>query len=244
MTKTELLYEGKAKKIYATEDPEVILAVYKDQATALNGKKKVNVAHKGTLNNQITSHLFNYLKANGVASHFIKQVSATEQLLHKVKMIPLEVVLRNLASGHFETKFAVPHLMQFNRPIVEFYYKSDALDDPFINDAQILALEIATEAQIEALKTKALLVNQVLKQLFDQLGITLVDFKLEFGLTSSGEILLADELSPDNMRLLDKKTQQSLDKDIFRKGLGDMIPAYQEVLHRIEDKEQNANVLS
>lgn len=237
MNKKELLYTGKAKKMYATDDPEVVLAEYIDQATALNGAKKVQIAHKGALNNQITSHIFNYLKAQGIESHFIEQLSETEELLKKVQIIPLEVVVRNLASGHFETKFNVPHLMTFEKPIVEFYYKSDALDDPFINDAQIIALKIATAAQIAELKQKALAVNEALKPFFLDLNLTLVDFKLEFGLDAQQNILLADEISPDTARLVDRTTQASLDKDIFRKGLGDLIPAYETVLKRIQEKE-------
>lgn len=241
MNKKTLLYEGKAKKMYATEDPKMVIAEYIDQATALNGKKKVEVQHKGALNNQITSHIFQYLKTQGIESHFIEQLSDTEQLLKKVQIIPLEVVVRNLASGHFETKFDVPHLMRFDQPIVEFYFKSDALDDPFINDAQVTGLKIATADQIELLKQKALQVNQVLIQFFAELNLTLVDFKLEFGLDEAGNILLADEISPDTARLIDQTTHRSLDKDIFRKGLGDLIPAYEEVLRRIQDKE-NADV--
>lgn len=237
MKKTELLYAGKAKNMYATDEPNVVWAEYIDQATALNGKKKVAIDHKGALNNQITSHIFNYLAKQGIPSSFIKQLSKTEQALKKVQIIPLEVVIRNLASGHFETKFAVKHLMKFEQPIVEFYYKSDALDDPFINDAQVIALKIATPEQIAELKQKALQVNQALIEFFNKLEITLVDFKLEFGFDENHQILLADEISPDTARLIDQKTQQSLDKDIFRKGLGDLIPAYETVLQRIEDKE-------
>ncbi|MFD1672023.1 phosphoribosylaminoimidazolesuccinocarboxamide synthase [Agrilactobacillus yilanensis] len=241
MNKRGLLYEGKAKKMYATDDPNLVLAEYIDQATALNGKKKVEIDHKGALNNQITSHIFGYLKTQGIASHFVDQISETEQLLKKVKIIPLEVVVRNLASGHFETKFDVPHLMRFEAPIVEFYYKSDALDDPFINDAQIIALKIASAEQIAELKAKALQVNEALIPFFKALKLTLVDFKLEFGLDENNQILLADEISPDTARLVDQTTHMSLDKDIFRKGLGDLIPAYEEVLKRIQDKE-NADV--
>ncbi|KRM33344.1 phosphoribosylaminoimidazole-succinocarboxamide synthase [Agrilactobacillus composti DSM 18527 = JCM 14202] len=243
MKKAALLYEGKAKKMYATDDEQVVWAEYIDQATALNGAKKVAIAHKGTLNNQISGHIFNYLKTQGIESAFIQQMSETEQIMKKVQIIPLETVVRNLASGHFETKFNVAHLMKFKQPIVEFYYKSDALDDPFINDAQIVALDIATPAQIAELKQKALTVNTALKQFFADIDITLVDFKLEFGLDFEGNILLADEISPDTARLIDQKTGKSLDKDVFRKGLGDLRPGYEEVLKRIEDKERAINVL-
>jgi len=235
--KGDLLYTGKAKEMYATNDPEVLWVQYLDQATALNGKRKVVVDQKGRLNNRISSLIFKDLAKHGIPNHFIDQPSDYVQLVKRVKMIPLETVVRNAASGSFERKFAVEHLTKFTTPVLEFFYKSDALDDPFINDSQVAALNVASAEVVAEMKRQALLVNTRLQAIFAEMGVQLVDFKIEFGLTASGEVLLADEISPDSCRLVDEKTQKSLDKDVFRKNLGDLTTVYQEVLQRLATVE-------
>lgn len=235
--KGELLYTGKAKEMYATNDSEVLWVQYLDQATALNGKRKVVVDQKGLLNNRISSLIFKDLAQHGIPNHFIDQPSAYVQLVRRVKMIPLETVVRNAASGSFERKFAVAHLTKFATPVLEFFYKSDALDDPFINDSQVAALNVASADVVAEMKRQALLVNTRLQEIFAEMGVQLVDFKIEFGLTATGQVLLADEISPDSCRLVDEKTQKSLDKDVFRKNLGDLTTVYQEVLQRLATVE-------
>ena len=235
--KGALLYTGKAKEMYATNDPEILWVEYLDQATAFNGKKKVAIDQKGLLNNRIASLIFKDLAQHGIPNHFIKQLSEHVQLVRRVQMIPLETVVRNAASGSFERKFAVPHLTTFEVPVLEFFYKSDALDDPFINDSQIAALNVASAATLAEMKRQALLVNTRLQAIFAAMGIQLVDFKIEFGLTAAGHVLLADEISPDSCRLVDQKTHKSLDKDVFRKNLGDLTTVYQEVLQRLATVE-------
>jgi len=235
--KGELLYTGKAKEMYATNDPEVLWVQYLDQATALNGKRKVAIDQKGLLNNRISSLIFKDLAQHGIPNHFIDQPSAYVQLVRRVKMIPLETVVRNAASGSFERKFAVAHLTKFETPVLEFFYKSDALDDPFINDSQVAALKVVSDQVVAEMKRQALLVNTRLQAIFAEMGVQLVDFKIEFGLTTTGQVLLADEISPDSCRLVDEKTQKSLDKDVFRKNLGDLTTVYQEVLARLATVE-------
>lgn len=235
MEKLELLYEGKAKKLYSTDEEDVILAEYMDQATALNGLKKDAISGKGAMNNQITSLIFDKLAENGVPSHFIRKISETEQLIQKVKIIPLEVVVRNVAAGSFSKRFDIKEGTPLSFPIVEFYYKEDRLDDPFINDQHVLVLDIATQEEIDQIKALALKVNEVLKAWFLTLDIQLIDFKIEVGRTKEGKIILADEISPDTCRLWDVHTNDHLDKDIYRRDLGDLVPVYQEVLRRIEN---------
>lgn len=235
MEKLELLYEGKAKKLYSTDEEDVILAEYMDQATALNGLKKDAISGKGAMNNQITSLIFDKLAENGVPSHFIRKISETEQLIQKVKIIPLEVVVRNVAAGSFSKHLDIKEGTPLSFPIVEFYYKEDRLDDPFINDQHVLVLDIATQEEIDQIKALALKVNEVLKAWFLTLDIQLIDFKIEVGRTKEGKILLADEISPDTCRLWDVHTNDHLDKDIYRRDLGDLVPVYQEVLRRIEN---------
>ena len=235
MEKLELLYEGKAKKLYSTDEEDVILAEYMDQATALNGLKKDAISGKGAMNNQITSLIFDKLAENGVPSHFIRKISETEQLIQKVNIIPLEVVVRNVAAGSFSKRLDIKEGTPRSFPIVEFYYKEDRLDDPFINDQHVLVLDIATQEEIDQIKALALKVNEVLKAWFLTLDIQLIDFKIEVGRTKEGKILLADEISPDTCRLWDVHTNDHLDKDIYRRDLGDLVPVYQEVLRRIEN---------
>lgn len=236
--KGNLLYTGKAKEMYTTNDPDVLWVEYLDQATALNGKRKVAIDEKGLLNNRISSLIFKDLARHGIANHFIEQLSDHVQIVRRVKMIPLETVVRNAASGSFERKFAVPHLTKFAEPVLEFFYKSDALDDPFINDSQVAALKVADAATVAEMKRQALLVNQRLQAIFAAMNVQLVDFKIEFGLTSDGKVLLADEISPDSCRLVDETTHKSLDKDVFRKNLGDLTTVYQEVLQRLATVEE------
>ncbi|HEL1641049.1 TPA: phosphoribosylaminoimidazolesuccinocarboxamide synthase [Streptococcus suis] len=232
--KTDLLYSGKAKDIYATADSDQIVAVYKDQATAFNGGKKEQITGKGRLNNLISSLIFEKLNEAGVKTHFIKRLSDTEQLNKKVEIIPLEVVLRNVTAGSFSKRFGVEEGIALSTPIVEFYYKKDELDDPFINDEHIAFLELASQDQIDYIKEETRRINSFLKDLFAQIGLTLVDFKLEFGVDSSGQILLADEFSPDNCRLWDADGNH-LDKDVFRRGLGELTEVYEVVLAKLQE---------
>ena len=234
--KGTLIYEGKAKQLFQTDDPAIIWVEYLNQATALNGAKKDQISGKGELNNQIPGLIFDFLKSKGITNHYIKQLSETEQLIQNVEIIPLEVVVRNIAAGSFSKRLAIPEGTPLKSPIVEFYYKNDELDDPMVIDAHILTLELATAEELTQLRQKALAVGEALTELFDSIDITLVDFKLEFGRQKDGSILLADEVSPDTCRLWDKQTNEHLDKDIYRRDLGDIIPVYQEVLNRLEKR--------
>lgn len=227
------IYTGKAKDIYETEDENVIRSVYKDQATMLNGARKETIAGKGVLNNQISSLIFEKLNAAGVATHFIEQISDTEQLNKKVAIIPLEVVLRNVAAGSFSKRFGVEEGLILEKPIVEFYYKKDELDDPFVNDEHVQFLKIATEEEIAYLKSETRRINELLKDWFYQIGLQLIDFKLEFGLDKDGKIILADEISPDNCRLWDSDGNH-MDKDVFRRNLGSLTDVYQVVLDKLK----------
>lgn len=235
MEKAELLYEGKAKKMFATEDKQVIWVEYLDQATALNGVMKDQIQGKGELNNQITSRIFQYLTKKGIDNHFIGVLSKTEQLVKKVEVIPLEVVVRNFAAGSFSKRLAVPEGTLLPEPIIEFYYKDDSLDDPFINEAHIAFLELATPAEIQEIKLIALQVNEALQELFAGIGLQLIDFKLEFGRLADGKILLADEISPDTCRLWDSDSHEHMDKDVYRRKIGNLVPVYQEVLTRLNN---------
>lgn len=234
--KGKLLYEGKAKQLFRTNESEVIWVEYLNQATALNGAKKDQIKGKGELNNRITSLIFDYLKSKKIKNHFIKRLSANEQLIQAVEIIPLEVVVRNVAAGSFSKRLAIPEGTSLSLPIVEFYYKKDELDDPMVIDDHILFLQIASTEEIAQLRQLALEVNHALIELFDSIDIQLIDFKLEFGRQKEGSLLLADEVSPDTCRLWDKKTNEHLDKDIYRRDLGDIVPVYQEVLNRLEKR--------
>ncbi|MFS9438755.1 phosphoribosylaminoimidazolesuccinocarboxamide synthase [Streptococcus sobrinus] len=231
--KKELIYTGKAKDIYTTEDENEIVSVYKDQATMLNGARKETIKGKGVLNNQISSLIFEKLNAAGVATHFLKQLSQTEQLNKKVKIIPLEVVLRNYTAGSFAKRFGLEEGIKFETPIVEFYYKSDELDDPFINDEHVKFLDIADDQQIAFLKEETRRINGLLSDWFSQIGLKLIDFKLEFGFDKDGKIILADEFSPDNCRLWDKEGHH-MDKDVFRRDLGNLTDVYEVVLEKLQ----------
>lgn len=233
MEKGALLYEGKAKRIYGTNDDQVVWVEYKDSATAFNGVKKEEITGKGRLNNEITSLIFAKLKEKGLSSHFIKRISETEQLVQKVTIIPLETVVRNTAAGSFSKRLGVEEGTPLARPIVEFYYKDDDLGDPLLTDDHVDILGLASKEEREALKEKALKVNEVLSELFAEVGVKLIDFKLEFGKDAEGNILLADEISPDTCRLWDQKTNAKLDKDVFRRDLGNLTDVYEIILAKL-----------
>lgn len=237
MQKLDKLYEGKAKKLYATDDPDVLWVEYMNQATAGNGAKKAQIEGKGELNNQITSVIFDLLKARGIDSHFVKRISDTEQLVRKMDMYPLEIIMRNTAAGSFAKRYGVEEGTALDKPILEFCVKSDELGDPFINDDGIVALGIASEEELDEISRQARAVNDALKDIFSKIDVQLVDFKIEEGKTGDGRILLADEITPDTCRLWDPKDGsgqiEHLDKDLFRRDLGNIIPAYEEIYDRL-----------
>lgn len=237
MEKLEKLYEGKAKKLYATDDPDVLWVEYMNQATAGNGEKKAQIEGKGSLNNRITSVIFDLLKARGVDSHFVRRISETEQLVKKMDMYPLEIIMRNTAAGSFAKRYGVEEGTELKKPILEFCLKSDALGDPFINEDGIVALGLADEDEIAEISRQARAVNAALLDIFAKIDVKLVDFKIEEGKTSDGAILLADEITPDTCRLWDQKDYsgkiEHLDKDLFRRDLGNIIPAYEEIYDRL-----------
>ena len=236
MNKGQLLYEGKAKRLYATEDSNILFVEYKDSATAFNGEKKEEIAGKGVLNNRITTLIFEKLKSNGIASHFVKRISDHEQLVRKVEIIPIELVVRNIAAGSLANRLGLEEGMPLKRPIVEYYYKNDDLGDPHISTEHIDVLGIATPEEVQALYDGGLRVNEVLRPMFAEIGVELIDFKLEFGRDAEGNVLLADEISPDTCRLWDAKTKQKLDKDVFRRNLGSLTEVYEIILTRLGGK--------
>ena len=232
----ELLYEGKAKKLFITEDPQILRVEYKDDATAFNGKKFDRLRDKGRLNNAITVFFFEHLETKDIPSHFVRKISETEQLVRRVKIIPLEVVVRNVAAGSLSKRIGWEEGKELPHPIVEFYYKDDDLGDRLLAEEHIRLLELASEAQIEELKKRGLAVNEALKSLMLSKGIRLIDFKLEFGLDQKGEILLADEISPDTCRFWDIESGKILDKDRFRRDLGGVTEAYLEIHQRLTEE--------
>ena len=232
----ELLYEGKAKKLFITEDPQILRVEYKDDATAFNGKKFDRLRDKGRLNNAITIFFFEHLETKDIPSHFVRKISETEQLVRRVKIIPLEVVVRNVAAGSLSKRIGWEDGKELPHPIVEFYYKDDDLGDPLLAEEHIRLLELASEAQIEELKKRGLAVNEALESLMLSRGIRLIDFKLEFGLDQKGEILLADEISPDTCRFWDIESGKILDKDRFRRDLGGVTEAYLEIHQRLTEE--------
>ena len=235
MEKRELLYEGKAKKVYATEDPALLIVAYKDDATAFNGKKKGTIAGKGVVNNRMSNFLMARLEETGVPTHLVRELSERETLVKKVDIIPLEVVVRNVSAGSFSRRYGVEEGLVFAAPTVEFSYKNDALDDPLIPECHILALALALEDELEVIRGLALRVNAFLRAFWAERGVTLVDFKLEFGRLPDGRIVLADEISPDTCRLWDSSTGEKLDKDRFRRDLGGVEEAYAEIARRLTD---------
>ena len=236
MEKKEQLYEGKAKKVFATDDPNLVIVDYKDDATAFNGLKKGSIAGKGVINNVMSNHMFQLLEKQGVPTHFVEQLSERETLVKKVSIVPLEVIIRNISAGSFAKRFGVEEGIVFDEPTIEFSYKNDELGDPLMNAYHAVALKAATREEIETIKSMAFKVNEVMKQYFDSLNVILVDFKLEFGKTADGKIVLADEISPDTCRLWDKTTKEKLDKDRFRRDLGGVEEAYQEIMKRVMGK--------
>lgn len=232
MTRKDLLYEGKAKRVYSTEDPGQRIIEFKDDATALNGAKKGTIMDKGIVNNAMSSYLFALLEEAGVANHFLERMSDREMLVRRVRIIPLEVIVRNIAAGSMSKRLGIPEGTVLGRPVVEFSYKDDALGDPLVNEDHIRALDAATDEEVATLRRLALMVNDLLRERFAAVGITLVDFKLEFG-QADGKILLADEISPDTCRFWDTATGEKLDKDRFRRDLGGVQEAYHEVLGRL-----------
>ena len=237
MNKTEQLYEGKAKKVSATDDPNLVIVDYKDDATAFNGLKKGSIAGKGVINNVMSNHMFQLLEKQGVPTHFVEQLSERETLVKKVSIVPLEVIIRNISAGSFAKRFGVEEGIVFDAPTIEFSYKNDDLGDPLMNAYHAVALKAATREEIETIKSMAFKVNEVMKQYFDSLNVILVDFKLEFGKTADGKSVLADEISPDTCRLWDKTTKEKLDKDRFRRDLGGVEEAYQELKKRVKGKK-------
>jgi len=234
MEKGAKLYEGKAKILYqAGDDPNLLIQYFKDDATAFNAQKKGTIGDKGIMNNRISSHLFQLLQKAGVPTHFVRQLSEREMLVKKVTIVPVEVVVRNVVAGSLAKRFGVEEGGVLAEPVLEYYYKDDALGDPMINEDHIRVFNMATDDEMTVIRNLALRVNGVLKDFFSQRGIILVDFKLEFGRDSQGWILLADEVTPDGCRLWDAKTHEKLDKDRFRRDLGKVEEAYAEVLHRV-----------
>ncbi len=233
MEKTVQLYEGKAKKVFATEDENLCIVSYKDDATAFNGLKKGTIVGKGIVNNRMSNMLMQLLEKQGVPTHFVKELSDRDTLVKKVSIVPLEVIIRNVSAGSFAKHYGVEEGIQFDEPTIEFSYKNDELGDPLLNSYHALALKLATKEEIETIKRLAFKVNEVLIAYFKTLGIRLVDFKLEFGRLPDGTIVLADEISPDTCRLWDLKTNEKLDKDRFRRDMGGVEDAYKEVFKRL-----------
>ncbi|GEQ04775.1 phosphoribosylaminoimidazolesuccinocarboxamide synthase [Staphylococcus gallinarum] len=229
-----LLYEGKAKRIYSTDTENVLRVEYKDEVTAGNGAKKDHIEGKGRLNNQITSRIFDYIKKEGIGSHFIEQISETEQLVEAVEIIPLEVVVRNIAAGSITKRLGFDKGHVFETPLVEFFYKNDDLNDPLITEDHIGLLNLASESEVEVLKQSAKAINAKLVQLMDEMGLRLVDFKIEFGRTQDGRVILADEISPDTCRIWDKNSDTNFDKDVYREDTGSIIETYQTFLNKLE----------
>ncbi|MEG0857273.1 MAG: phosphoribosylaminoimidazolesuccinocarboxamide synthase [Romboutsia sp.] len=228
-----LLYEGKAKQIYSTENENEFIVYYKDDATAFNGEKKAEIASKGILNNKISTIMFEELAKEGIESHFIKSISDREMLVKKVEILPLEVIVRNITAGSFCKRYGVKEGIVLDAPTFEMSYKNDEFGDPLLNDDHAVALKLATREELAFLRTKTLKINEIMKRLFLKMDLKLVDFKLEFGKDVDGNIILADEISPDTCRLWDVNTNEKLDKDRFRRDLGDLIQGYEEVLARM-----------
>ena len=237
MQKLKQIYEGKAKKVYGTDDPELYIVDYKDDATAFNGLKKGTIAGKGVINNQMTNHLMRRIEKAGIPTHFVQELSERETLVKKVSIVPLEVIIRNLSAGSFAKRYGVEEGIVFDAPTIEFSYKNDELGDPLLNSYHALALKLATQEEIDLIKKYAFAVNDLLRGFMKKIGIDLVDFKLEFGRLTDGTIVLADEISPDTCRLWDEKTHEKLDKDRFRRDLGGVEEAYAEVMRRMTEHD-------
>ncbi|MBR0043280.1 MAG: phosphoribosylaminoimidazolesuccinocarboxamide synthase [Synergistaceae bacterium] len=233
MEKLKQLYEGKAKKVYATDDENFFIVEYKDDATAFNGEKRGTITGKGVVNNKMSNILFKMLEANGVKTHFVKELSDRETLVKAVKIIPLEIIIRNVAAGSFSKRYGVEEGRALKAPTLEFSLKDDALNDPLINNSHIIALDIASEAELKVISDMAFKINELLKNYFANIGVKLIDFKIEMGRDANNNIILADEISPDTCRFWDAKTNEKLDKDRFRRDLGNVEEAYQEMFKRV-----------
>ena len=235
MKKLEQIYEGKAKKVFKTDDPNLVIVDYKDDATAFNGEKKGTISGKGVINNRMTNFMFKMLEKEGVPTHLVEEISDRETIVKKVSIVPLEVIIRNVAAGSFSKRMGVEEGKQLLCPILEYSYKNDDLGDPFINDYYALALGIATKEELETIAKYAFKVNEFMVKFFKGLNIDLIDFKIEFGKTSDGTIILADEISPDTCRFWDSTTHEKLDKDRFRRDMGGVEEAYQEIMKRLRE---------
>lgn len=233
MKKTEQIYEGKAKKVFKTDDPQLFIVDYKDDATAFNGLKKGTIIGKGVINNRVTNHLMKMLETKGIPTHFVKELSERETLVKKVKIIPIEVIVRNIAAGSLSKRLGIPEGTKMKSTVLEFSYKNDALGDPMINDYHIFAMDLATKEELKIIADYSFKINKYLTEYLKDLNIELIDFKLEYGKTDDGKIILADEISPDTCRFWDSITKEKLDKDRFRRDLGNVEGAYQEIMKRL-----------
>ena len=233
LEKTEQLYEGKAKKVFATNDPSLVIVSYKDDATAFNGAKKGTIVGKGVVNNRMSNFLMEKLEAAGVPTHFVKEISDRETVVKKVSIVPLEVIVRNIAAGSLSKRLGLPEGTPMKRTVIEYCYKCDALDDPMVNEYHILAMEYCTKEELDTIASMALKINDFLKNFFASIKVELVDFKLEFGKTQDGKIVLADEISPDTCRFWDAETHEKLDKDRFRRDMGGVEDAHKEMMKRV-----------
>ncbi len=233
MQKKELLYEGKAKKVYQTEDPEVYIVSYKDDATAFNGLKKGTIAGKGVVNNRMSNFMFRMLEKKGIPTHFVEELNDRETAVKKVKIVPLEVIVRNTAAGSLSKRLGLPEGTALKTPVLEFSYKNDELGDPMVNDYHILAMDLATREELDQIASMSLRINELMIEFFKSVKVDLIDFKLEFGKTSAGQVILADEISPDTCRFWDADTHEKLDKDRFRRDMGGVEEAYEEMMKRL-----------
>ena len=233
MQKLEQIYEGKAKKVFATDDPGLVIVDYKDDATAFNGQKKGTIVGKGVINNRMSNYLMQRIEAAGIPTHFVEELSDRETLVKKVQIVPLEVIVRNIAAGSFSKRYGVAEGQVFDAPTVEFSYKNDDLGDPLINSSHALAMHLATKEELAQIEDYALRINEIMRAFWKECGVTLVDYKLEFGRLPDGTIVLADEISPDTCRLWDSATGKKLDKDRFRQDLGGVEDAYAEIMRRL-----------
>ena len=232
MKKTELLYEGKAKKVFKTDDKDLLIVSYKDDATAFNGVKKGQIQEKGSINNRVSNYLMSLLEKDNIPTHIVKEINDRETIVRKVEIVPLEVIVRNVAAGSLSKRLGLEEGTKLDKTVLEYCYKNDELGDPMINEYHIYALELATKEELEVISSMAFKINEILAKYFSSINIELIDFKIEFGRTSDGKIILADEISPDTCRFWDKDTREKLDKDRFRRDLGNVEGAYHEILKR------------
>ncbi len=233
MQKKDLLYEGKAKKVYSTDDPEIYIVSYKDDATAFNGLKKGTIVGKGVVNNRMSNFMFRLLEKKGVPTHYVEELNDRETAVKKVKIVPLEVIVRNTAAGSLSKRLGLPEGTPMKTPVLEFSYKNDELGDPMVNMYHILAMDLATREELDTITSMSFQINDIMIEFFKSVGVDLIDFKLEFGKTSGGKIILADEISPDTCRFWDVNTHEKLDKDRFRRDMGGVEEAYEEMMKRI-----------